>query len=417
MDYDIAFLSFIIPKDMNDEVRSKSINRMEDAAIAWQEHIVSGIEENNGSIVKMINVLPVEAYPRGYKEAIIDRVSFSHTQDAHDVNIGFCNVKIIKRMIQWMPLYREVDQWVKHDSGKRKVLIGYTMYPEFMSAISHIKRKCPEIITISIVVDLPQFIALGEEPLSYLQKKYQKWSKKQAENHIRDVDGFAVITKQMGDLLCKNGKYVVIEGISTKEFPKLKERKDGRVEIIYAGLLHKKFGIIKLLDAFEMIEDKDFYLTICGIGESEEEILERSGKNNRIKYLGMLPRESVLDIMAGCDIIVNPRENNGEYTKYSFPSKNLEALSSGIPFIGYKLDGIPDEYDTFMNYPVDDSVKALSECIYAVGKSERNNAIEKARMAKEWVMSKKAPANQGRKIIELIEHIEQVQGKRANEQY
>ena len=43
MNYDIAFLSFIIPKEIEKEVRGKSLNRMEEAAIAWQKHIIAGI--------------------------------------------------------------------------------------------------------------------------------------------------------------------------------------------------------------------------------------------------------------------------------------------------------------------------------------------------------------------------------------
>lgn len=406
MDLDIAFLSFIIPREMNDEVRRKSVNRMEDAAIAWQEHIITGIEGNIGSVIKMINILPVEAFPAGYKDAIIKRTSFNHAAKAQDVNVGFCNVKILKRIIQWIPLDREIDRWAKQDNGKKKVLIAYTMYPEFMRAISRIKRKWSHIITIDIIVDLPQFIALGEQPLSFLRKKYETWSRIQAEKNIRSVDGFAVITKQMGELICGEKQYVVIEGISTIEFPQTKTKNKNHIKVIYAGLLHKKFGIIKLLDAFNMIEDQDFELIICGIGESEEEIIARARNDNRIRFLGKLPRNEVLEIMTGCDIIVNPRENNGEYTKYSFPSKNLEALSSGIPFIGYKLDGIPDEYDEFINYPTDNSIKALSQCIYRIGRLEKDNANEKARQARKWVMSRKDPLNQGKKIIDLIKGIE-----------
>ena len=405
MNYDIAFLSFIIPKEIEKEVRGKSLNRMEEAAIAWQKHIIAGIEKNNHSEVKMINILPIEAFPSGYKDAVIRKTFFKHASNAQDVNVGYCNVKIVKRFIQWWPIFQEVDSWAKQKSDKKKVLIAYTMYPEFMKAISRVKRKWPEIITIDIVVDLPQFIALGEKKLSTFGKIYQRWSRKQAEKNLYSVDGFSVITKQMVDIISKNKPFEVIEGISTEEFPKLQGKRDGTIRVIYAGLLHRRFGIIKLLNAFEKINDTEFSLIICGVGETENEILERAKNNNRIEFLGKLPRQSVLEIMSSCDVIVNPRENKGEYTKYSFPSKNLEALSSGIPFIGYKLDGIPDEYDQYINYPKDDSEDALAECIYNVGKNDNKSAKEKALNAKNWVLSSKSCSEQGKKIFRLIERI------------
>ena len=61
----------------------------------------------------------------------------------------------------------------------------------------------------------------------------------------------AVITKQMAARISKDKPFEVIEGICTEEFPELKNKSDGRIRVIYAGLLHKRFGIIKLLNAFE----------------------------------------------------------------------------------------------------------------------------------------------------------------------
>lgn len=64
--YDIVFLSRLIPAEIEHEVNQKSVNLMEGAAIAWQRHIVQGIEENNKRLLKLINSLPVHAYPGGY---------------------------------------------------------------------------------------------------------------------------------------------------------------------------------------------------------------------------------------------------------------------------------------------------------------------------------------------------------------
>lgn len=69
--YDIVFLSRLIPAEIEHEVNQKSVNLMEGAAIAWQRHIVQGIEENNKRLLKLINSLPVHAYPGGYSDAFI----------------------------------------------------------------------------------------------------------------------------------------------------------------------------------------------------------------------------------------------------------------------------------------------------------------------------------------------------------
>lgn len=172
--------------------------------------------------------------------------------------------------------------------------------------------------------------------------------------------------------------------------------------MIYAGKLNEMFGLRKLLDAFQMIEDQSYELILCGIGDLGEEIANREKEDRRIKYLGQLKREDVLKILITSDIIINPRENIGEFTKYSFPSKVIEALSSGIPFVGYKLEGIPDEYDKFINYPSGDTVVDLANTIVEVGTGKKQEAKAKAIEAKSWITTKKSPKEQGRKVLDLI---------------
>lgn len=405
MEYDIAFLSILIQPDKEEEVRKKSSRLMEDAAIAWQNHIIRGIEENIDEAIKLINTMPVHAYPGGYKDAFIKRSKFAHCNGAEDINIGFCNIKIIKRMFRHIPIISEVEKWANDDSGRKKVLIAYTLFHEFTYTIRKIKVMHPDIVTVSIVVDLPKFVATSRKKVSFLSKIYEGWSSYQSNRNIPHVDGFAVITKQMAEKLCPEKPFVVIEGICTDLFPAIHRDNKGKIKIIYAGLLLEKFGVIKLLDAFSLIDELDFQLLICGGGEAENQIVERARIDKRIQYLGQLKREEVLEVMSSCDVIVNPRENVGEFTKYSFPSKNLEALSSGIPFVGYKLDGIPDEYDKYINYPENDTVQALANEIISVGKLCAIEAKHKAESAQKWVLGSKSCDQQGKKIIALIERI------------
>lgn len=58
---------------------------------------------------------------------------------------------------------------------------------------------------------------------------------------------------------------------------------------------------------------------ICGIGDSEKAIREAAEKDFRISFLGQLPRSEVLEWQKQATVLVNPRQNNEEFTKYSFP--------------------------------------------------------------------------------------------------
>lgn len=405
MKYDIAFLSRIIPAEIDAEVRSKMIGLMEDAAMAWQWHIIEGIELNNGGAVSLINYLPVNSYPDTYRDPFIRKLYFSHVEGASDVNLGCCNIKFIKRFVQWIPLYKELLKWVRCDNGCQKVLVAYTMYPEFMRAIRMIKRKYPNIVSLNIVVDMPQFTVLSNRKKTFLGTLYTKWSNAQAYDNICYVDGFIPITRQMARKLSPNKPYKIVEGICTSKFPECDQKKDNTVKILYAGMLHEKFGIIKLLDAFERITDDRFRLYLCGIGEAEAEIKKRVEVDDRIIFMGKLEQSEVLRLITSSDIIVNPRENVGEFTKYSFPSKNMEALSSGVPFVGYKLDGIPNEYDKYINYPRGKTAEELAEVLVKIGNDSEGSYKEKAIQAQKWIRDQKNSKSQGKKVIDLIGEI------------
>jgi glycosyltransferase involved in cell wall biosynthesis len=113
----------------------------------------------------------------------------------------------------------------------------------------------------------------------------------------------------------------------------------------------------------QKMQEYRFRLIICGVGDSEKEIIDAAKFDDRIVFLGQLPREEVLRIQTEATVLVNPRKNHEEFTKYSFPSKILEYLSAGKPVVAYKLDGIPDEYDAYLHYPSDESAEALSKKI------------------------------------------------------
>ena len=105
-------------------------------------------------------------------------------------------------------------------------------------------------------------------------------------------------------------------------------------------------------------------------------------------------------------ILINPRTNNEEYTKYSFPSKNLEYLLSGRPTVAYMLDGMPEEYKNYFIIPEDDSADSLAKTIsnILIMSDEEQEIIGKK--ARDFVLNNKNYIIQSKKIIDLIEKSE-----------
>ena len=138
--------------------------------------------------------------------------------------------------------------------------------------------------------------------------------------------------------------WVRIEGIFNANKNNDFLEKENFKTILYSGTLAKRYGVLNLLDAFSLIKNKEYRLWICGDGDGSGEINERAKNDSRIINFGQIPREEVLKRQQRATVLVNPRTSEGEFTKYSFPSKIMEYLASGTPCIMHRLAGIPKEY-------------------------------------------------------------------------
>ena len=104
-------------------------------------------------------------------------------------------------------------------------------------------------------------------------------------------------------------------------------------------------------------------------------------------------------------VLVNPRTSEGEFTKYSFPSKTMEYLASGTPCIMNKLKGIPQEYFKFIFFPENESVFELSQIIIEICKKEQSELNKIGELAKRFIFENKTPDKQCEKIYNMLKKL------------
>lgn len=407
MSLDVLFLGRLFPREKESEIKSKMKTGLQDAANVLQWNIIDGFEENGMGDIKIVNYLPVDAYPNGYTDKFIEGFSFDHTGkgNSDDVNVHCCNIFGIKRFINVFYFKKHVKKWARQKSDKKKVLFSYTANSMFLTLAKMAKQINPDITIACLIADIPEYSTTT--PPTGAKKLYHDFEVRRCEKLYGVVDRYVLLTKQMAQRLKLTAPFVVMEGIATTKSTEVNEAISEDLKnkkyILYSGLLNEKFGIRILLDAFGMVRDSELKLVLCGSGDAEELVRERVKADERISFLGRVDREIVLALQKNATILVNPRQNNEDFTKYSFPSKNLEYLSSGVPVIAYKLDGIPDEYDEFIIYPENDSVDALHKTIKTLSEmtdEERRCIGDKARC---FVVENKNKNSQAQRIFEFIE--------------
>ena len=169
-----------------------------------------------------------------------------------------------------------------------------------------------------------------------------------------------------------------------------------------AGLLEDEFGVGFLIDSFKKADVENAELIFYGKGTSVEYIEEENKKDERIKYAGQLTNAEIIEKEKTATLLINPRPPVGQWTAYSFPSKNIEYISSGTPLVAFKLAGIPDEYDEyFYKIPSNESdefAKTLKELLNKPDKE----LIEFGARAQKWVLENKNPKIQAEKILKIF---------------
>lgn len=398
----IVFIGGIFPQNRIDEYKRSNTGIFQNAADSLQKSIIEGINKNGGNIFVLTSPF-LDTFPNGNKSIYISESNFS-SNAYKGKQIGFLNIKLIDLFSKYYSLKRElliILNEKKRNNESLNVII-YGIFPYFMSLIPLIKKYKNTKICL-IVPDLPEM--MGGDSSKFSVRLFNKMNKKIYSNNLKKVDSFILISKHMAEYLnISSNKWEVVEGIfnSKDVINDVIVHKGTNIIILYSGTLALRYGIENLLRAFTLINDERYRLWICGEGEGKETIMEYIRSDKRISYLGQLDRDEVLKLQTEVSILVNPRTNEGEYTKYSFPSKTMEYLASGTPTVLYRLDGIPEEYYNYSFVCNDNSPVSLKEKLLEVGNMTVKERSDFGVNAKKFIFDQKNEVTQSKKILDIL---------------
>lgn len=347
----VLLLCGVFAKENEKEIIENSKRAVEYSANIFQEKLIEGFEET----VEDFSVLSapfIGAYPIAYKQRVFK--GFQEEQNKYEY-VHFNNIWGIRNFSRAKSLKTRLQEFIK-DLDKEKLIVVYSPHTPFLEAAVYAKKKDPNIKICLIVPDLPQYMNLNKKK-SLLYRIGKSFDIKKFNKLNKNVDSYMLLTEAMKEKLAiGNRPYIVVEGIISKADLKLNEKKKKEVVknkqekyIVYTGKLNEKFGIVTLVNAFEKLDNEHYRLVLCGNGDCVPYIEECAKKDDRILYLGQITPDVARDWIYKADVLVNPRPNNEEYTKYSFPSKNIEYLMSGNPVVAYMLDGMKEEYKEYLN--------------------------------------------------------------------
>lgn len=354
------------------------------AASKYNTLLFEGIVKNRFK-TDVISVVPIR---KDYYKKLFFKGYTSKTDDLKVRYLSQINIPIFKN------IFNILGGFLRTVFAPKNSILIYDVLVVSASIGAICAAKLRRFKKVGIVTDLPKFLGISKN--SYMLKMNNRI--------IRESDGYVFLTKQMNNEVNVDRKpYLVLEGHVNED---MKEKKhmpftEQEKKILYAGSIEKIYGIEMLCKAFIDVALPNEELHIFGNGDFAEELRKLAEKNDNIVYHGNRPNNEIVEEELRATLLVNPRPTDGEYTKFSFPSKTLEYMVSGTPVLSSRLAGIPEEYENYIFYFDENTAENLGKRMREILNLSPEILAKKGEDARNFALDKKNNVTQSKKIIEL----------------
>lgn len=363
----------------------------------FQQSLIEGMEQSGASVDILSD------YPATDKK-YVKSFYWSHNNNSKNTTITSLNIPIISIPIKAILLCKEILKYNK--KNEYDYAIGYLMHTPYLLGICLLKKLNKNIKAVLVCPDLPQYMdmSLDDKIIKNILKKIDYII---IERLLKYIDGFVLFSKEMNkEININNKSSIVIEGVYSSLGLDLANIKKSHA-IMHAGTLHKNIGIEEIIEAFKLIKDEKLELWFFGDGELREYIKNQSKIDNRIKFFGFRDREEVFEYEKRATLLINARNPDDEYTKFSFPSKTFEYMVSGTPFLTTKLDGIPEEYYRFLYTMESNRPNVISKHIMEVLNTSFEERERLGLRARSFVLNYKNKKIQGEKMNKFLSSLQE----------
>lgn len=333
----------------------------------------------------VVSIPPIAPFPK-------DKILYFDAKkiDVRNENIkyvSFLNIPLIKQFCQMLDTYFLIAKTLKHTVDP--VILSYNMFPQNGIPVLLISKiyKCN---FVAIIADPPIDEVENRAVVSRLIYKYYN---RFTEWNIKKCRNVVVLNKAVIKKYCPNARSIVVEGgievNNLDEMKKIKKKVFDTRNIVYSGNISEYSGVMIAIEAMNHIKSNDIHLHIYGDGPLASKVKTITQSKRNVIYHGKVSNLEMIEIQKEAWVLINPRIIDNPISKYTFPSKILEYMLSGVPIITSKLNGIEDEYDNFLVYTEGDSPQDFSSIINSIDNKKYQNYIDAARNGRDFVLNNK----------------------------
>lgn len=379
---DILFLS-AFPDSYYQTVTSLNPKEVSPAAQKYNHLLLKGLQENGANVTVLCTRDPLSKLEKKERNN-----AFTMKEDGILYEIAPYHQSRLQN-------HRRASSWLK-----QMMHSYYTSHPGAYLILDYLAPLAKEAASLApsysvIVTDLPESIYTAGNSLRrnyYIRRGYQIIARAQSS---------ILLSGLMKEKLTNTAQpSLVIEGIvdSHRTFTPVEKKP----YILYAGAISEDCGIDRLVEAFARLQTS-FELHLYGNGPYVESLKQFCREHANIYYGGMIDNATILYYEQEASLLVNPRPVNTAFSRYSFPSKNLEYMSSSTPLLTTELLSMPASYKPYVYLFPTDSIEGIRTGLEQALNDLPVHGTELGRKAHTFVMHEKAENVQAKKVLELIE--------------
>lgn len=326
---------------------------------------------------------PIAVYPKE-KKIFIKNDEIELSTGVKAKKVPFINIFILKQFTKIISTLIMIIKWSIVNRKDKKYIICYNAFPDIATPILWTK-KIFRIKTICLLADLPISNVIKYKGL--IRTIARKFEERASWRNIDKFDGLAVLNENAIYEHSLTSNFIVIDGGFDKEdLPiyetKKKGKKENYIKVIFSGTLIEYNGIVNLIEAAKLLEHHNFTLEIYGEGPLTEYVKKESSQCNKIKYMGYVSHQEILEIQKNATLLVSPLLPEHPVAKVAFPSKIVEYLMSGTPVVSTKVNGLTYGYLENMfifNNETPEEMAKTFEYIFELNEKELNSISNQAR--------------------------------------
>lgn len=316
--------------------------------------------------------------------------------------LSYLNLPILKFITLFFATLFRIFTYYWKNKGDFFVMSTINYFPIALATIlmSHILK----FKNVIIFTDCSVGYAYDQSESKSFKAKIRRAYKKVIHSLENKYDAYILFSPKMNELVNQRKKpHCVMEGFfNADELNMHKVEKFARFTIIYAGTIIESVGLQNLVQALKLVDKHQLELRIYGEGEYKEKLQKLAKNDSRVKFYGFINRSELFSIEKAASLLINVRDPELAYTKYSFPSKTFEYLASGTPFLSTYLECYSEEYRQFIYFIEDNEPITIANKLEEILlKSERERADFGVR-AQNFVLNRKNSSIQVKRVVEFL---------------